>query len=178
VSAPGLAARSALLFASALSVFGVSCSPPSSDERSMFAAPPRSGFEPVSELLHARCGSLDCHGQLGRNLRLYGTNGLRLDARDVPGQDGGVTSGLEHDANYSSIVALEPEVLDRVVRETGRDPARLTLVRKARNAEDHVGAQAIAPGSDADRCLLSWLALGIDETACERGTMLARPPTR
>lgn len=159
----------------ALGSAGCSCSSPSREERSAFAVPPRAGFEPVSSMLHARCGSLDCHGQVGRNLRLYGVNGLRAAAGDLPGEDGGETSAAEHDANYESIIALEPEILDRVVREGGRAPERLTLVRKARNTEDHVGGEAIEPASDADRCLTSWLALSVDVAACERGEMVTRP---
>jgi hypothetical protein len=55
------------------------------------------------------CGSLDCHGQIGRNLRLYGMQGLRLDPKDVP--CGAHTSQAEIDADYQTVIGLEPEVM-------------------------------------------------------------------
>jgi hypothetical protein len=68
-----------------------------------FQVPSRETFTPVGEMLHTRCGSLDCHGQVGRNLRLYGTNGLRLAPGDIPGVDGG--RGTEHHKGGGVIVA-------------------------------------------------------------------------
>jgi hypothetical protein len=154
------------------------CSAPPSAERSSFRAPPRQGFEPVSELLQARCGSLDCHGQPGRSLRIFGTNGLRLAADALPGLEGGVTEPAEHDANYASVVALEPEILDRVVRQGGRDPARLTLIRKARGAEEHTGGTASPTGGAGDVCLTSWLSQVTDVAACSAGATIERPSSR
>lgn len=138
-----------------------------------FEVPSRLGFEPVSQMLHLRCGSLDCHGQLGRNLRLYGQYGLRDDPDDVPGGD--PTSAYEHARNYDSVVSLEPELLALVAAEGGAHPERLTLVRKARGSEEHKGGSALATGSDADRCLLSWLSGSVDATACAAGSLLERP---
>jgi hypothetical protein len=45
----------------------------------VLSAPPREGFESVADAMQPSCGTLDCHGQPGRNLRLYGGRGLRLD---------------------------------------------------------------------------------------------------
>lgn len=162
----------------ALTLMLGACSAPPSGERSKFAVPPREGFEPVSDLLQARCGSLDCHGQTGRSLRIYGTNGLRLDSKDLSGLDGGVTQAAEHDANYASVVILEPEILDRVVRDAGRNPERLTLIRKARGAEVHVGGSASPAGSAGDVCLTSWLAGVLDVAACQSGQVFERPAPR
>jgi hypothetical protein len=165
-------------------LFGIVCSAnacssdASPDDESRFAVPARAGFEPVSDMLHGRCGSLDCHGHVARNLRLYGKDGLRLSPADRPGQDGGVTSANEHDQNYAAVIALEPEMLDRVVRAAGRAPERLTLLRKARNTEHHVGGRAVAPGSDADRCLTSWLAAETNAEACRRAAVFPRPVPR
>ena len=36
----------------------------------------------VSPVLEKRCGTLDCHGQLGRPLKFYSQNGLRLFTED------------------------------------------------------------------------------------------------
>jgi hypothetical protein len=41
-------------------------------------------FGPVADYLEHRCGSLDCHGQVGRNLRIWGCEGMRLDPTDIP----------------------------------------------------------------------------------------------
>ncbi len=141
-----------------------------------FEVPSRAEFAPVSDLLHARCGSLDCHGQVGRSLRIYGTNGLRLATGDVPGLDGGVTSDAEHDANYASVVELEPELLAQVTREHGKDPERLTLVRKAHGAEHHKGGAPIKAGGLADQCLLGWLEGTVDANLCEEQARVAQPP--
>ena len=151
------------------------CSGPSVEERTPFTPPPRAGFEPVSNMLHARCGSLDCHGHVARNLRLYGVNGLRFSPSDVPGTEGDSTTLAEHDRNYAAVIALEPEIVDQVVREGGSEPGRLTLLRKARGVEDHEGGAVIAPGSDADRCITSWLASSVDVGACNSGAELVRP---
>jgi len=152
------------------------CTGPDGSARS-FEVPPRDTFAPVGELLHARCGSLDCHGQVGRNLRIYGKNGLRLAASDVPGLDGGVTTDPELDANYASVVGLEPELLAQVTREGGAHPERLTLIRKARGEENHKGGTILAKGGLADRCLVGWLGTGnADATLCADGTKIALPP--
>lgn len=150
------------------------CARPSADDRS-FGVPPREDFEAVSEVLHARCGSLDCHGQKARNLRIYGKNGLRLSPADRPGVDGGVTEESEHDANYASVVGLEPELTARVYAEHGDRPERLTLIRKARLEEHHEGRAAAPRGSEADRCVTSWLAGSLDSEACAAAAEYPRP---
>jgi hypothetical protein len=141
-----------------------------------FTAPPRETFAPVGEMIHAHCGSLDCHGQIGRNLRIYGKDGFRLSPNDVPGLDGGVTTQPELDANYAAVVGLEPEILARVFRE-GSDPEQLTLVRKARGVEAHKGGVAVVPGSAADDCLVGWLRTGAADVArCQAAASVPQPP--
>jgi hypothetical protein len=170
--------RAAALLTTVL--FAGACWNSSPDVEPGFTAsgPPRAGFEPVSDVLHARCGSLDCHGSVARNLRLYGNNGLRLAPSDVPGEEGDSTTSAEYGANYAALVGLEPELIDRVVREAGADPERLTLVRKARNREDHEGGEALPPASDGDRCLTTWLAGAPAFSACASGAVLPRPTAR
>jgi hypothetical protein len=136
---------------------------PSGDEEPL-AAPARAGFEPVADALIATCGTLDCHGQRARNLRLYGNHGVRLAARDDPG--GAPTTAAEYDADYWSIIGLEPETLDEVVRAGGDDPDRLSLFRKPRGADAHKGGAVMQPRDPLDRCLLSWLRGAIDEDTC------------
>jgi hypothetical protein len=141
---------------------------------STLAVPPPDDFAPVSAALSAGCGALDCHGRAGQNLRLYGSIGLRLDLDDIPGGD--ETTAAEHDANYRSIVALEPESLSSVWLEGGRDPERLTLVRKARGREAHEGGAVFPEGEDGDRCLLSWLSGALDAGACMSAAELPLSP--
>lgn len=130
-------------------------------------------WDVVSEALGVRCGSLDCHGQSARPLRLYHHQGLRLDAAAVPGS--GRTSPAEHDANLRAVLGLEPELTAQVLRETGREPERLSLYRKALGLEKHAGERVVAAGSAADECLRSWLAGAVDTDACQAAARLQRP---
>jgi hypothetical protein len=140
------------------------CSAPDQGKVPM-TLPDRASFTLVGELLVVSCGTLDCHGSVGRNFKLYGHDGLRLSASDLPGKLP-LTTARELDADYGSLVALEPELISAVVKDNGARPERLTLVRKARNAEKHEGQQIFVPGSDDDRCLTSWLANAVDVKLC------------
>jgi hypothetical protein len=133
------------------------------------AAPPRAGFEPVADALVATCGTLDCHGQTGRNLRLFGGHGLRLAKSDDPG--GRATTAAEYQASYWSTVGLEPEILDQVVRDGGKGPERLMIVLKARGEVKHKGGTLMQANDQLDRCLQLWLAGRPDSDICDN----ARP---
>jgi hypothetical protein len=142
----------------------VSCS--TANQQIGIDAPPfsQTGFQPLGDYLDHRCGSLDCHGQPGRNLRIWGCEGMRLDAglisncnRSIPG--GGGTTLAEYQATYRSLVGLEPQVMTAVYSgcnsQIGADggalyppgptchPELLTFVEKARGAEAHKGGQLI-----------------------------------
>ncbi len=153
------------------------------------------GFKPVGRFLVHRCGSLDCHGEVGRNLRLYGEYGLRLDAGDVP--SGGLTTDDEYDADYQSVVSLEPEIMNQIVAEFANvtlsavidDPSanpasQLTLFRKPTGIEAHKGGMLIFPGDpstgtpadDQAHCLTSWLASAVDMTACQNAADPSKYP--
>src|SRR3954451_11599209 len=67
-------------------------------------APARITFPHVDGAMQLHCGTLDCHGQVNRDLRLYGTHGLRLDPKDSPTE--GVTTRAEYDATYGSLIGL------------------------------------------------------------------------
>ena len=136
-------------------------------------APPRVNFELVADALQVSCGTLDCHGQSGRNLRLFGARGLRLDAMATPSE--GRTTAPEYEASYWSLVGLEPELLSEVVGEGGSDADRLSLVRKMRGSEKHKGGQLASAGDALDRCLRGWLASRIDTEACRSAARLTRP---
>ena len=158
--------------------------PPYGDPfNSMIAADPQfpsEYFKPLGLLLGNRCGSLDCHGQVGRNFRLYSQFGLRLTPDDaaafgcVPPAAGfpmnapgsGPVTACEIEADYRSACGLEPELMSQVVTQGGAAPDRLTLVRKPRLEENHKGGKLFTVGDDQDTCMLSWLGSNIDKTAC------------
>jgi hypothetical protein len=123
----------------------------------------------VSRLLERRCGSLDCHGQLGRPLRIYGEYGLRLvqDGSFRPGVE--PTSEEEYSANFAAVIGLQPEVMSQVVarKESPTDNPGLLLMRKPLLLERHKGGAVIESGDDAYTCLISWLVSGqADFAAC------------
>ncbi len=147
------------------------CSAPPADNRAAFSAPARDAFPAVGEALGSHCGSLDCHGHVARNLRIYSFKGLRLEGK--PGD--GVTSPTEYDQTYDSVVAIDPEVLGTVVDEGGDRPERWIVVSKGRGSEAHKGNIAMAPGGDADVCLISWIAGAVDEEACTAAAEIVSP---
>jgi len=129
----------------------------------VLAVPPRTGFEVVADAMQLHCGTLDCHGQIGQNMRLYGQYGLRLvptfDPLTQP------TDPTEYDATYQAIVGLEPEALSLVVQNLA--PAdSLSLIRKPSGIEGHQGGVLFLPGDPLDRCILGWVTSTIDFAAC------------
>lgn len=137
--------------------------------------PASAGFEVVSQVIERRCGTLDCHGDGGRSLRIYGRTGLRQPRADAP--PGYETAGLvtttpaEIKANYWSICGLEPETMNDVVKKE-KEPGDLLLLRKPRLVESHKGGQVLVDGSPGDRCISSWLAGTVDIAACDAELLL------
>jgi hypothetical protein len=160
--------RAALFVAIAAAVvaLAIACAGTSPDARNVETLPDRASFEPVADLLVHRCGTLDCHGATYRNLRLYGSIGLRLSPTDRPVSKGHTTEA-EYDEDYASVVGLEPEVMSAVVSEGGASPERLTLLRKARGTEQHKGGKLWTEGDAQDRCITSWLAGHTDVADCQ-----------
>jgi hypothetical protein len=136
-------------------------------------APARASFNPVHDMLQTTCGTLDCHGQIGRNLRLYGARGLRLDPKDNSAEN--PTTAGEYDQSYWSIIGLEPEITSKVTVDGGAHPERLSLFRKARGIERHKGGTLYAPGTAGDRCLSSWFRGEVDIVACKEVSERPRP---
>jgi hypothetical protein len=147
----------------ALQGCGPSVAEQAAQERALLSAPSRTDFPDVGTALQLRCGTLDCHGQVGRNLRLYGYGGLRLSAMETP--NGDPTTDQEIAACYDSVVGLEPEILSEVVTLRA-DPDQLTLVRKMRGIERHKGGQQTREGDDLDRCVVLWLTGKHDPVPC------------
>jgi hypothetical protein len=134
-------------------------------------APREDTFPPVADYLDHRCGTLDCHGQPGRNLRIWGCEGMRLNPKDISSCiSGAPTTPDEWEATYRSLIGLEPAVMSAVVSAAvqGKEvhPELLTFVRKARGTENHKGGQLIQEGDDQDTCIVSWLRGNTDPAAC------------
>ncbi len=159
--------RALVALLSALTAFAIAgaCSPPSSSDRTIVAAPDTASFPPVAAMLIQSCGTLDCHGTVGRNLRLYGDTGLRLSLLDVPSTLIPTTDG-EVAEDYASLTGLEPELFSAVVASGGASPERLTLIRKARGTENHAGGAVIVAGDPRDVCLTTWLQGHADAASC------------
>jgi hypothetical protein len=156
------------------------CKAPNADDITEVDAPPfdqfaganlPAGQAGVSRVLEKRCGTLDCHGQVGRALRIYGVDGLRFEQPDSTAEPGqGATTQLELEANYQSVIGLQPEIMT-LVHELQAPPEALLLMRKPLQLERHKGGPVFVEGDDAYNCLASWLASGgdagsTDFTAC------------
>jgi hypothetical protein len=150
----------------------VACTFPSSTATNAVTPPDRASFPPVADLLGKRCGTLDCHGSAYRNLRVYGSLGLRLSPNDRP-LSKGQTTPEEYDADFASIVGLEPEIMNEVVQQGGASPDRLTFVRKARGTEHHKGGSLMQAGDPEDECITSWLSGHTDVAGCASATASA-----
>jgi len=124
--------------------------------------PPEEDFKQVSPVLEQRCGTLDCHGNPARPMRIYGSIGLRApdkkEANNANYYPGGSepTTDNEISLNYRAICALEPEIMAQVVTGAQR-PEKLTLVRKPRLSEKHKGGRVWDQGKPGDQCLTNWL---------------------
>ncbi len=149
-----------------------SCSGPPNDGKVTIIAPSRDSFPPVSDVLSAHCGSLDCHGNWSRNFRVYGAYGLRIGETSDSAKP---TNPDEYDATYQSLVMLEPEIISEVVREGGAHPERLTVVRKSRGAEHHKGGSQMPRGSAGDVCLWTWFGPELDTEACAAAATITAP---
>lgn len=170
MNARSMAARTLALFSLTATTWAFAslpsaCSSPDTDARIDPVGPSVEQFAFVAPMMVRRCGSIDCHGSRFRNLRIYGYGGLRVDAR--PDNPLRVTP-QEAKATYDSVVGLEPEVMRDVVKSGGDAPERLTLVRKAREEEEHKGLKLITKGDDADVCLTSWLKGAVVVEACNK----------
>jgi hypothetical protein len=150
----------------------LACTFPSSTATNDVTTPDLATFPPVADLLGKRCGTLDCHGSAYRNLRVYGSLGLRLAPNDRPLSKGQTTPD-EYDADFESIIGLEPELMSDVVTSGGASPDRLTFVRKARGTEAHKGGSLMQAGDPEDECITSWLAGHTDIAGCTAATASA-----
>ena len=158
---PGLAACALV----ALGLSSGACFLASADqEPAELGCPSDASFPVVSQVLERRCGTLDCHGDPSRPLRLYGRNGTRLTDADRVGID--PTTPAELEENRFSLCGLEPEKMSAVVAGEG-DVDDLTLTRKPRLIEAHKGGRVWLDDSVGYRCLSTWIEGDADVDACE-----------
>jgi len=124
-----------------------------------FSCPSHDVFvQAVSPYLERRCGTLDCHGQMTRPMRIYGQFGLRHpDESNFSG--GAASTTLERDANWAAVCNVDPEPMQQVTEDRGLSADKLLLVNKARGLERHKGGKIVNEQDAGDRCILSWLRL-------------------
>jgi hypothetical protein len=137
-------------------IVAFACTSPSPDACASEQVPDAASFPAVAAMLVQSCGSLDCHGTIARNLRLYGDTALRYALTDVPSTLIPTTPD-EVSQDFESLVGLEPEIMTEVVASGGANPERLTFVRKAMGTESHKGGAVIVEGDDRYVCVTSWL---------------------
>lgn len=126
-------------------------------ELESFACPNKDVFvQHVSPYLERRCGTLDCHGQPKRPMRIYGQLGLRHPLEDNF-SGGAATTTLELDANFDAVCNLDPEAMAESAETLGASADKLLLVNKMRGIERHKGGQAVIAQTPGDRCVLNWL---------------------
>lgn len=125
----------------------------------------------VSAFMEKRCGSMDCHGNVARPLRLYSQYGLRLEAADVRGP----TTAAEQKANYLSVTGLEPEELTTAVASKGAY-TDFMLLKKPVGEEGfgvkHKGGPVLRalPSDPGWSCLLGWVRGDADAAICDQAT--------
>ena len=127
----------------------------------------------VDAVFERRCASLDCHGTDARGLRLYSANGLRLpnDQGNAPGI--GPTTAEEINANYASVVGLQPEKMNAFLEKVPRtadDAYQLIILTKPLDLERHKGGAALSKGEPAEQCIVTWLTGKADQTLCAKGS--------
>jgi len=130
----------------------------------------------VHTFLENQCGTLDCHGQVGRPLRLYSVDGLRApnDAGLVSGA--GAETSAELYANFLSVISLQPEEMNGVI-EGLAPPTQLLLLQKPMGLVSHKGGIRILSGDPMYTCLTTWLEAPsgeatFDTAACTQAAAL------
>lgn len=105
----------------------------------------------VQPFLGSGCGSLDCHGDPGRPLRLYAVHGLRTSAA-LRGEE------ITDDELTANVAALAAQPVERLL---GKPLALATGGMK------HLGGDRWADSGVAEyRCFAAWLDGDTDATAC------------
>lgn len=130
----------------------------------------------VGAFMERRCGALDCHGQIGRPLRIYSANGLRKTDATKPRSPRpiGPTTDDEKLDNYLSVIDLEPEAIG-YSHATNGDYRDFMLLKKPlglqNNGVRHKGGAVLREKSDPGyECLLSWIRGTVSTKDCTDAT--------
>ena len=167
----------ALWFTTCALVLGSSaCSSVDSGHVSQIAFPNRDEFKTaVSPFMEKRCGALDCHGQVGRPLRLYSQFGLRLKSGPNNTRDTSPTTEAELTENYFAVIGLEPEDLSDSLLSQGAYNDFL-LLKKPLGIEGggvrHKGGPVLRGGDTGFDCLYSWVSGKVNAANCADGAKL------
>lgn len=167
------ALRGTVAFAALAVVVSTACSGPAGNLKYVPNPPSRDTFPPVADALEVHCGTLDCHGSSARNMRVYGIDGQRLDIHGITGNKS--TTDEEYTATYEAVIAVQPEVLSRIVNEGGAHPERWIVITKGRGTEVHKGNSQMAPGDATDTCIISWVAGQLNQDACDQAAAILPP---
>jgi hypothetical protein len=123
----------------------------------------------VSAFLENRCATLDCHGQVGRPLRIYSSTGLRMNDGLDGGRDLSGTTPEERLANYFAVVGLEPEAISRCYA-SGGTYLDFMLVKKPLGIDGrgvrHKGGSVLRLDDDGFTCLVGWMSGRPDSEKC------------
>lgn len=126
----------------------------------------------VDAFMEKRCGALDCHGQIGRPLRIYSSNGLRKKDGPNGARDTSATTDEEKSDNYFAVVGLEPEEisLSRVSEGAFDD---FLLLKKPISIEGggvrHKGGPVLRSTDSGFECLITWISGAANKAKCEDG---------
>jgi hypothetical protein len=165
-------AAAAWVTAGAALVLGNACSSPDAAAVSPLALPDRDQFinGGVSQFMEKRCGALDCHGQVGRPLRIYSATGLRKNDGPNGTRDVRATQPDERIDNYFSVIGLEPEAIS-IGRVTQGEYTDFLLLLKPLGIEGrgvrHKGGPVLRSTDSGFECLITWIAGNVDRAKCE-----------
>jgi hypothetical protein len=157
-------------------VLSSACSSVDSNHVSQIAFPNRDEFKTaVSPFMEKRCGALDCHGQIGRPLRLYSQFGLRMKEGPNGTRDTSPTTDAELTANYFAVIGIEPEdVSDSLLSQGAYND--FLLLKKPLSIEGggvrHKGGPVLRGGDTGFDCLYSWISGKVNAANCADGAKL------
>jgi hypothetical protein len=168
-------ALGAWLSAASVVVFGSACSVDAT-HISQIAFPNRDEYKTsVSPFMEKRCGALDCHGQIGRPLRIYSQFGLRKKVGPNNTRDTGPTTDLELTDNYFATVGLEPEDISDSLLSGGAFNDFLLLKKPldiSGGGVRHKGGPVVRGGDPGFDCLYSWVSGKVNAANCAEGAKL------
>ncbi|MDB4939521.1 MAG: hypothetical protein JWP87_6493 [Labilithrix sp.] len=150
------------------------CSSPDSTQLSPLDLPDKTQFmtQGVGLFMEKRCGALDCHGQIGRPLRIYSANGLRKNDGPNGTRDTRPTTADESLANYYSVVGLEPEEIS-IAHATKGEFIDFLLLKKPLGIDQggvrHKGGSVLRSTDPGFDCLITWVSGNADKAKCDDG---------